>query len=150
MAGMAKGVILKADLTGVLLGTTVMEKSIAFPTDSKLYSKCLLRLSRVSRQSGIGLPESYTRTAKRMASQIGHYAHARHFRRMHRDLNEPKGPSRRVVGDLARKTTSWEAVPGDPGTGSGTLAAQAETDRCQQAGEPARAGGGVHQQRQGA
>ena len=84
VAGMAEGVIQKRDLTAVLVDTTVMEKTITYPTDSTLYLKSLLRLNRVARQSGIELRESYTRTAKRMAAQSGRYAHAKQFRRMHR------------------------------------------------------------------
>jgi hypothetical protein len=37
VAGMAEGVIQKRDLTEVLVDTTVMEKAITYPTDSKLY-----------------------------------------------------------------------------------------------------------------
>ena len=72
MAVVAEGVIEKRDLTEVLVDTTVMEKAITYPTDSKLYLKSLLRLNRAARQSGVELRQSYTRTAKRMAVQIGH------------------------------------------------------------------------------
>jgi transposase, IS5 family len=111
VAGLAEGVIEKRDLTEVLVDTTVMEKAITYPTDSKLYLKSLLRLNRVARQSGIELRQSYTRTAKRMAAQIGRYAHAKQFRRMHRELKKLKGRLGRVVRDLERKTASWDVVP---------------------------------------
>ncbi len=111
VAGLAEGVIEKRDLTEVLVDTTVMEKAITYPTDSKLYLKSLLRLNRVARQSGIELRQSYTRTAKRMAAQIGRYAHAKQFRRMHRELKKLKGRLGRVVRDLERKTASWDGVP---------------------------------------
>jgi hypothetical protein len=110
-AGMAEGVIQKRDLTEVLVDTTVMEKAITYPTDSKLYLRSLLRLNRVARQSGIELRQSYTRTAKRMAAQIGRYAHAKQFRRMHRELKKLKGRLGRVVRDLERKTASWDVIP---------------------------------------
>ncbi len=109
--GLAEGVIEKRDLTEVLVDTTVMEKPITYPTDSKLYLRSLLRLNRVARQSGIALRQSYTRTAKGMAVQIGRYAHAKQFRRMHRELKKLKGRLGRVVRDLERKTASWDAKP---------------------------------------
>ena len=111
VAGMAEGVIQKRDLTEVLVDTAVMEKAITYPTDSKLYLKSLLRLNRVAWQSGIELRQSYTRTAKRMAVQIGRYAHAKQYRRMHRELKKLKGRLGRVVRDLERKTASWDVVP---------------------------------------
>jgi len=110
-AGLAEGVIEKRDLTEVLVDTTVMEKPITYPTDSKLYLRSLLRLNRVARQSGIALRQSYTRTAKGMAVQIGRYAHAKQFRRMHRELKKLKGRSGRVVRDVERKTASWDTKP---------------------------------------
>jgi len=111
VAGMAEGVIQKRDLTAVLVDTTVMEKASTYPTDSKLYFKSLLRLNWVARQSGIKLRQSDTRTAKRMAAQIGRYAHAKQLRRMHRELKKLKGQLGRVVRDLERKTSSWDVVP---------------------------------------
>jgi IS5 family transposase len=110
-AGITQGVIQERDLTEVLVDTTVMEKAITYPTDSKLYLKSLLRLNRVAQQSGVELRQSYTRTAKRMAAQIGRYAHAKQYRRMHRELKKLKGRLGRVVRDLERKTASWDAVP---------------------------------------
>ena len=111
VAGLAEGVIEKRDLTEVLVDATVMEKAITYPTGSKLYLRSLLRLNRVARQSGIDLRQIYTRTAKRMAAQIGRYAHAKQFRRMHRELKKLKGRLGRVVRDLERKTASWDVVP---------------------------------------
>jgi IS5 family transposase len=107
-AGLAEGVIEKRDRTEVLVDTTVMEKAITYPTDSKLYLRSLLRLNRVALQSGIALRQSYTRTAKGMAVQIGRYAHTKQFRRMHRELKKLKGRLGRVVRDLERKTASWD------------------------------------------
>ena len=46
-----------------------------------------------------------------MAAQIGRYAHAKQFRRMHRELKKLKGRLGRVVRDLEHKTASWDVVP---------------------------------------
>jgi IS5 family transposase len=67
-AGIAQGVIQERDLGEVVVDTTVMEKAITYPTDSRLYLKSLLRLNRVAQQSRVELRQSYTRTAKRMAT----------------------------------------------------------------------------------
>jgi transposase, IS5 family len=68
---MAEGVIQKRDLTEVLVDTTVMEKAITYPTDSKLVFKSLLLLNRVARAAGVPLRQSYTRTAKRWPCRSG-------------------------------------------------------------------------------
>jgi transposase, IS5 family len=72
----------------------------------------LLRLNRAAQQSGVELRQSYTCTAKRTAVQIGRYAHAQQYRRMHRKLKKLKGRLGRVVRDLERKTSAWDVVPG--------------------------------------
>lgn len=41
---------------------------------------------------------------------MGRYAHAKQFRRMHRELKKLTGRSGRVVRDLERKTASWDGV----------------------------------------
>ena len=46
-----------------------------------------------------------------MAVQIGRYAHAKQYRRMHRELKKLKGRLGRVVRDLERKTSAWDVVP---------------------------------------
>ena len=48
VAGMAEDLVQKRDLTEVLVDTTVMDKAITYPTDSKLCLKSLLRLNRVA------------------------------------------------------------------------------------------------------
>lgn len=81
-AGKAEKVIQKRDLAEVIVDTTVMEKAITYPTDSKLYLASLLRLNKVVRKEGVDLRQSYTRTAKRLTGQAGRYAHARQYKRM--------------------------------------------------------------------
>jgi transposase, IS5 family len=72
-AGIAQGVIQERDLTEVPVDPTVMENAITYPTESKLFLWSLLRLKRVARQSGVELRQSFTRTSKRRAAQIGRY-----------------------------------------------------------------------------
>jgi IS5 family transposase len=95
----------------VLIDTTVMEKAITYPTDSKLYLKSLQRLTRQAKAHGIVLRQSYTRTGKRLAIKASRYAHARQYRRMRKVLKQLKGRLGRVVRDIERKSADWPAVP---------------------------------------
>ena len=66
--------------------TTVQEKAIAHPTDSRLYRKALHALVRQAKAAGLALRQSHTRLAKTAAAKAGRYAHARQYRRMRREL----------------------------------------------------------------
>ena len=110
-AGVAERVIEERDMAEVLIDTTVMEKAITYPTDSKLYLKSLLRLNHQAKEHGVALRQSYTRTAKRLAIKVSRYAHARQFKRMRKALKQLKGRLGRVVRDIERKTADWPALP---------------------------------------
>ena len=49
-----------------VVDTTVQEKNITFPTDTKLYSKVYERCLEIAKTEGIGLRRSYVRTIKRL------------------------------------------------------------------------------------
>ena len=83
--------------------TTVMEKNIAHPTDSRLFERARAQLLDLARQAGIDLRQSYARLAPRLAAQVGRYAHARQFKRMRKALRKLKGYTGRVLRDLRRQ-----------------------------------------------
>ena len=109
--GVAERVIEERDMAEVLVDTTVMEKAITYPTDSKLYLKSLLRLNQQAKAHDITLRQSYTRTGKRLAIKASRYAHARQYRRMRKALKQLKGRLGRVVRDIERKTAEWSSLP---------------------------------------
>lgn len=102
-AGLKSKTIKKSDFHRVIVDTTVQEKNIAHPTDSKLYAKALLEMVRMAKQAGITLRQTYTRTAKQLTWMIGRYAHAKQFKRMKRSLKSLKTLMGRVWRDLGRK-----------------------------------------------
>ncbi|TNC69872.1 IS5 family transposase, partial [Rubellimicrobium roseum] len=83
--------------------TTVMEKAIAHPTDSRLLERARAQLVNLAREAGIELRQSYARLAPRLAAQVGRYAHARQFKRMRKALRKLKGYTGRVLRDLRRQ-----------------------------------------------
>lgn len=102
-AGIEAGIIDKRSAEQVIVDTTVMEKNIAHPTDSRLYEKARLRLVKLAQQAGLSLRQSYARLAPRLASQVGRYAHARQFKRMRKGLRRLKGYTGRVMRDIQRQ-----------------------------------------------
>ena len=73
-AGRKSGAVESQALDAVAVDTTVMEKAIAHPTDSRLYDRARARLVDLARQAGVTLRQSYARLAPRLAAQVGRYA----------------------------------------------------------------------------
>ncbi len=85
------------------MGTTVLEKNIAHPTDARRSEKAHLRLVDLAREGGLYLRQSHARKAPRLAVKIGRSAHARPFRRMRKALRTLKGYTGRVLRDIRRQ-----------------------------------------------
>lgn len=102
-AAQASGAVTSNSLSEIAVDTTVMEKAIAHPTDSRLYERARRSLVALAGRTGITLRQTYNRLAPRLAAQAGRHAHARQFRRMRKVLRTLKGYTGRVLRDLGRK-----------------------------------------------
>ena len=91
------------DLKRVIADTTVMEKNIAFPTDSKLLNRARAQLVEMATKAGVTLRQTYARTGKFAALNAGKYAHAKQFKRMRKEVKKLKNYLGRVVRDIERK-----------------------------------------------
>ena len=101
-AAQKSGAIDEDSVKRVAVDTTVMEKAIAHPTDSRLYERARDQLVALAQEAGVELRQSYARLAPRLALQVGRYAHARQFKRMRKALKRLKGYTGRVMRDLRR------------------------------------------------
>jgi transposase, IS5 family len=99
----ASGALRSKDLARVSVDTTVQPKNITFPTDAKLLHAAIKGLSRMARKLGVRLRQSYVRVAKRAAMMAGRYAHAKQFKRHHRELRILRTRLGRIVRDIRRK-----------------------------------------------
>jgi len=99
-AGQKSGVIDEGSAKRVAVDTTVMEKNIAHPTDTRLDERARKQLVDLAQEAGVDLRQSYARLAPRLALQVGRYAHAKQFKRMHKALKKQKGYTGRVMRDL--------------------------------------------------
>ena len=95
----------KRDLERITVDTTVQEKNITHPTDSKLLYKAIVKLGDAAKSRGIELRQSYVRVSKKAAVMAGRYAHAKQFNRMHRSLRKLRTYVGRMIRDIRRKTT---------------------------------------------
>ncbi|CAD6560401.1 IS5 family transposase ISButh4 [Paraburkholderia kirstenboschensis] len=95
----------------VIVDTTVMQKAIAHPTDSRLLERCREHLAKAAARHGPKLRQNYNREAPRLALQIGRYAHAKQFKRMRKALRTLRSRVGRVMRDVERQA----AQVGDSG-----------------------------------
>jgi transposase, IS5 family len=102
------GAVKASSFDRLIVDTTVMPKAIAHPTDSRLLERSRQHLVKLAEQHGIALRQNYHREAPRMAAQIGRYAHAKQFKRMHKAVKTLKTRVGRVYRDVHR---NLDAIP---------------------------------------
>ena len=96
------------ELSRVIVDTTVQEKAIAHPTDSRLLEVARRKLVLLSRRNGIGLRQTYEREAPGLARKAGRHAHARQFKRMRKVLRRQRTLLGRVIRDIGRQMDGME------------------------------------------
>jgi transposase, IS5 family len=91
------------ELERVIVDTTVQEKAIAYPTDSRLLEVARVRLVQLAQRAGLVLKQTYEREGKRLRRRAGGYAHAKQFRRLRRVLKRQRTVLGRLLRDIERK-----------------------------------------------
>jgi IS5 family transposase len=94
------------ELAQVNVDTTVQEKNVTYPTDSKLYYVAISKLSKAAKNRGVRLRQTYIRVSRQAAIMVSRYAHAKQFQRMRRKLKKLKTWLGRVLRDLRRQVTA--------------------------------------------
>ena len=102
------GAVKSSSFDRLIVDTTVMPKAIAHPTDGRLLERSRQHLVKLADAHGIALRQNYNREAPRIAAQIGRYAHAKQFKRMHRAMKTLKTRVGRVYRDIQR---NLDAIP---------------------------------------
>ena len=94
------------DLQRVNVDTTVQEKNVTFPTDSKLLYKAIVKLAAAGRSRSIRLRQSYVRVGKRAAIKASRYAHAKQYKRMRKQIRKLRTYVGRLIRDIQRKAST--------------------------------------------
>jgi IS5 family transposase len=90
------------DFKQVNVDTTVQEKAIAFPTDSRLYQKMRLALVRRAKQLNLKLKQTYKKEGKEALIKHGNYTKAKQFNRAKKMEKKLKTLLSRVIS-MVRK-----------------------------------------------
>src|SRR5690606_21342226 len=95
-----------AEFTRVIVDTTVQEKAIAFPTDSRLLEIARYQVVKAAKAAGIGLKQTFAREGKALRRKAGGYAHAKQFKRLRRVLKRQRTILGIVLREVLRKRDS--------------------------------------------
>jgi IS5 family transposase len=85
----------------VIVDSTVQEKAVAHPTDSKLLEAARSKVVEAAKANGIELKQTYAKEGRELRFKAGRYAHARQFRRMRKVIKR----QRTIVGRLQREVS---------------------------------------------
>lgn len=101
--GLDTGAVRPSSLERINVDTTIQQKAIAHPLDSRLYHKAIEILVRQAKRAGLRLRQSYLRLAKQARLKVQRCGHARQYRRMRREIRRLKTYLGRVYRDVGRK-----------------------------------------------
>ncbi len=96
----------KAKEREILVDTTVQEKSITFPTDTKLYKKIADKCVAIAEKEGVKLRQSYRRTTKKLVLAQRFRSHPKNYKKATKAARKLKTIAGRLIRDLERKLTA--------------------------------------------
>lgn len=96
------------ELERVIVDTTVQEKAIAHPVDSRLLEIARHKVVSAAKRAGIALKQTFTKEGKALRRRAGGYAHAKQFRRLKKVLKR----QRTILGIVMREVQRKSAAPG--------------------------------------
>lgn len=110
----AIGAVQARDLERVIVDTTVQEKAIAHPVDSRLLEIARHKLVSAAKRAGISLKQTYAKECKTLRWKAGGYAHAKQFRRLQRVLKRQRTILGVVIREVQRKMQAPDFAPESP------------------------------------
>jgi IS5 family transposase len=116
----------------VIVDSTVQEKAIAHPVDSRLLEIARGKVVQAAKQAGLALKQTFAKEGKELRRKAGGYAHAKQFKRLRRTVKRQRTILGIVLREIERKLDT--ASPESPSTITRlkTLMERAERIRKQQ------------------
>jgi IS5 family transposase len=102
------------DLERVIVDTTVQEKAIAHPVDSRLLEIARHKVVSAAKRAGIQLKQTFAKEGKALRWRAGGYAHAKQFRRLQRVLKRQRTILGIVIREVQRKMQGEDFAPAHP------------------------------------
>jgi IS5 family transposase len=95
-----------AEFERVIVDTTVQEKAIAHPVDSRLLEIARAKVVQAAKRVGIALKQTFVKEGKELRRKAGGYAHAKQFKRLRRTVKRQRTILGIVLREIKRKLTS--------------------------------------------
>ena len=105
---MSSKAIKPADFERVIVDSTVQEKAVAFPTDSRLLEIARYQVVKAAKVAGISLKQTLADEGKSLRRRAGGYAHAKQFKRLRRVLKRQRTVLGIVMREVRRKMVSLD------------------------------------------
>jgi transposase, IS5 family len=97
-ASVSMGVVKKSEFEMIIVDTTVQEKAIAHPTDSRLLEIARHKIASAAKQADIAVKQTFAKEGKTLRRKASGYAHAKQFKRLRRTVKR----QRTILGALMR------------------------------------------------
>ena len=114
-----------AELERVIVDTTVQEKAIAHPVDSRLLEIARHKVVGAAKRAGIALKQTFAKEGKELRRKAGGYAHAKQFRRLKKTVKRQRTILGVVMREVQRKLQELTQSP-PAGDGSGGTPSRAK------------------------
>jgi len=95
----------EANETEVLIDSTVQEKNITYPTDSKLHKRIIEKVNKIAKKEGIQLRQSYVRIVKQLMIDQRFRNHPKRKKKARAAARKLKTIAGRLTRDLERRLT---------------------------------------------
>ena len=100
------GAVRKSEFERLIVDTTVQEKAIAHPVDSRLLEIARHKVVKAAKAAGIALKQTYAAEGKTLRRQAGGYAHAKQFKRLRRVTRRQRTMLGILIREAQRKLSS--------------------------------------------
>lgn len=121
-----------AEFERIIVDSTVQEKAIAHPVDSRLLEIARGKVVQAAKFAGIALKQTFAKEGKELHRKAGGYAHAKQFRRLRRTVKRQRTILGIVLREVNRKITTATTESSNTITRLKTLLERAERIRTQQ------------------
>jgi len=110
-AAVASNAVKPAEFEKVIVDSTVLEKAIAHPTDSRLMEIARYQVIKAAKAVGITLKQTYAKEAQQLRRKAGGYAHARQFKRLRKTMKRQRTILGVVLREIERKRVGLPESP---------------------------------------
>jgi IS5 family transposase len=116
----------------IIVDTTVQEKAIAYPVDSRLMEIARHKLVCAAKAAGIDLKQTFAKEGKALRRKAGGYAHAKQFKRLKATVKRQRTILGIILREIERKRASAHSATPAAQASLDSLMLRAERIRTQQ------------------